>query len=390
MRLEQPVQTHDRLGLGERTMCLRRCSCILSEGELPPHSRKIGRFDPQRRKPTPDTGPDAVDPRPKLPSHSLGDRSIVEWISASPRSRSGCAIRGLCFDHDSERRRSDGCKALDQPACHRARNERCLLEILEWRREPLYNGQIDGEISRVRETISTRSKTMRLKSHGSKPGGNGTAGEASEFTERRDSEPSERRYHLLSIDRRDIERREKRRIVLNDVDRNITGCSGSGMLRRKWTVGESDPVPVSGYPIDLFHDPFDKQILAAVVADCSGHRDEDQPWFNNLDLWNESLDLGNDPFECDHLRRVVSFNRRDQWADPLRLTPSHPAADPGSVRNSIHRLDPPVGAYRLAGFILRHSGFPQRPLRIPHAERSSHRPPSRSSGSSPSLLFQKR
>ncbi len=199
---------------------------------------------------------------------------------------------------------------------------------------------------------------MRIKPHGAEPGGDGTARETGELTERRDPKPTERRYNLFSTDRRDVKRREERRIVLDDVDRGIAGCSGSGMLRCEWAVGESDPVPISGYPIDLLHDAFDERTLPAVVADGPGHRDEDQSWFDDLDLRNERFDFCNDLFERDHLRRVVSLNRRDRWADPLRLAPSHPAANPGSVRSSVHRLDPSVGAYRLAGFILWRSGSP--------------------------------
>ena len=114
-------------------MSLRRCPRILSQGELPPHIRKIGRFDSQRNKPTPDTSPDAVDPCTKLPSHPLGDRPIVERIRASPRSRSGRAVHRLCFDHDTERRCSHRCKSFNQPARHPTRDERCLFEVFEWR-----------------------------------------------------------------------------------------------------------------------------------------------------------------------------------------------------------------------------------------------------------------
>ena len=199
---------------------------------------------------------------------------------------------------------------------------------------------------------------MCIESRGSEPGGDGAAREAREFTKCHDSEPTERRYHFLTADRRDVERREKRGIIFNDVNRFITGCSGSGMLRCERAVCESEPVAVSGHPIDLLHDPFDKRTLTAVVADGSGHRDEDQPWFDNLDLGYEHLDLSNDPFECDHLHRVVSLDRRDQWADSLRFTSSHPAANPGSVRRSVHRLDPTVGAYRLTRFILQRSWSP--------------------------------
>ena len=199
---------------------------------------------------------------------------------------------------------------------------------------------------------------MRVKSHGTETGGDGGAGEASKLTERCNPKPTERRDNLFSADRRDVERREERRIVLDDADRGATGCSGSGMLRCERAVGEPDPVPISGHSIDLLHDPFDKRALPAVVADGSSHRDEDQSWLDDLDLRNERFDLSNDLFERDHLRRVISLNRRDPRTDPFRLTPSHPAANPGSIRSNVHRLDPSVGTYRLAGFILWRSGSP--------------------------------
>ncbi len=139
---------------------------------------------------------------------------------------------------------------------------------------------------------------MCIKTHHPETGSDGADGEASELTERRDPEPAERRYHLLTADRRDIERCEKRRIVLDDVDRSITGGSGSGMFRGERAVGEPNPVPVTGHPIDLLHDPLDKRTLTAVVTDRSGHRDENQSWFDDFDLWNKSLDFGDDPFDA--------------------------------------------------------------------------------------------
>ena len=230
---------------------------------------------------------------------------------------------------------------------------------------------------------------MSIQTGRPKTGCDGATGETRKFPECCDPEPPECRDKLFSANRRYVERCEKRLIVLNQENWWISGCFDRGLFCSEWSFSDPDPEPGSGHTINLLYDPLDERTLAAVVANCSGYRHEDQPRFYDLDVRDEFLDRCNNPLERNHLGRVVAFNRYNQRADPLGLTSSHPATNPGGERGSVYCFDPTVDADRLAGIILRSSGSPQRPLRIPHAECSSHRPPSQSFGSCPAWPFRK-
>src|SRR5665811_413619 len=260
--------------------------------------------------------------------------------------------------------------------------DRCrLLEILERGRESFDNRQIDGEIARVRHTVLAGSESVSIETRGTESGDDGAAGKASEFTERRDPEPTERCNEFFPPDSRDVERSEERRVVLDDEDWRISEGRGGGMFRSERAIGESDPETAACYPIDLLPDPFDEHPLAPVVGDGAGHRDEDQSGFHDFDLRDEILDCDNDPLECDHLSRSIALDGQDKRADTLCLTSLHPALDPRCRRCSVHRFDPAICTEGLGRLILWRSRPPERPFRIPDAECASHRPPSRSSGS---------
>ena len=84
--LNQFVPAKDRLCLGERSDGLRCRSRIFSECELSSRPGEIRRLDPERDQAAAYTWPNSVDPGAKLPSHPIGDRPIIQRISAQPRS----------------------------------------------------------------------------------------------------------------------------------------------------------------------------------------------------------------------------------------------------------------------------------------------------------------
>jgi hypothetical protein len=86
VRLEQLVPADDRLCLGERAIGLCSRSRIFSECELSSRPGEIRRLDPKRDQAAAYTCPNSVDPGAKLPSHPIGDRPIIQRISAQPRS----------------------------------------------------------------------------------------------------------------------------------------------------------------------------------------------------------------------------------------------------------------------------------------------------------------
>jgi len=265
----------------------------------------------------------------------------------------------------------------------------CVLEILERGRESLRDGEVDGEIAGVQVTVPTGGSSMSIQTGRTKTGCDGATGETSKFPECCDPEPPERRDKLFSANRRYVERCKECLVVLDQKNWWIAGCFDRCLFRSKRPPGDPDPESVSGHLINLLDHPFDERTFAAVVLDSSSDRHEDQPRFHDLYVRDEFLDRCNNPLERNHLGRVVAFNRHNQRADSLGLTSSHPTTNPGSERGNVNCFDPTVDADRLAGIIRRRSGSPQRPLRIPHAECSSHRPPSQSFGSFPALPSRK-
>jgi hypothetical protein len=130
--LEQLIPPEDRLCLRERAIGLCRRLRIFSECKLSSGPREIRRLDPKRNQTTTYARSDPVNPGAKLPSHPIGNRSIIQWIGAQPRPFPDRPVAGFCFHHDPKRSRTKRGKGFNETIGHRPSDECCLLEVLEW------------------------------------------------------------------------------------------------------------------------------------------------------------------------------------------------------------------------------------------------------------------